>query len=366
MKLAMVCSWLNQYGGAERVLQVLHGMYPQAPVYTSIYLPEALPETFRSWDVRPTFLNRVPLARRYPSLFLESFPLAFESLDLRGFDVVISVTSAFAHGVITSPRTQHVCYCLTPARFLWDHTRYIERERIGRMTRWLLAPRLVKLRQWDQIAAGRVDQFVAISRTVQARIAKYYRRESQIVYPPVALGDQGGVSEREPFYLVVSRLVPYKRIDLAVRAFTELGLPLRVAGDGRDRRALERIAGSNVSFLGYVDEATKRRLMQRCRALIFPGEEDFGLTPVEAMAAGAPVIAYSRGGACETLVDGETGVLFKEPTVASLVEAVERFERMAFDRERLVTQARRFEASVFEERMGELLEAAYRRARREP
>jgi len=154
MKLAMVCSWLNQYGGAERVLQVLHGMYPQAPVYTSIYLPEALPETFRSWDVRPTFLNRVPLARRYPSLFLE----------------VISITSAFAHGVITSPRTQHVCYCLTPARFLWDcycltparflwdHTRYMERERIGRMTRWLLAPRLVKLRQWDQIAAGRVDQ----------------------------------------------------------------------------------------------------------------------------------------------------------------------------------------------------------------
>ncbi|MGC9359648.1 MAG: glycosyltransferase [Anaerolineae bacterium] len=366
MKLAIVCSWLNQYGGAERVLEVLHSMYPEAPVYTSIYLPKALPEAFRSWDIRPSFLNRVPLARRYPSLFLGSFPLAFESLDLRGFDVVVSVTSAFAHGVITSPRTQHVCYCLTPARFLWDHAQYVEREQLGGLMRSLLAPRLIKLRQWDRLAAGRVDQFVAISHTVQARIAKYYRRESQIIYPPVALPTRCQDTEPEPFYLVVSRLVPYKRIDLAVRAFTQLGLPLRVVGDGRDRRALERIAGENVRFLGYVDEPTKQRLMQQCRALIFPGEEDFGLTPVEAMAAGTPVIAYGRGGARDTLVDGETGVFFREPTVASLIEAVQRFEGLTFDHERLLAQAQRFDVSVFEERMGRLLRVAFQKAKSQP
>jgi len=366
LKLAIVCSWLNQYGGAERVLEVLHRMYPDAPIYTSIYVPQALPEAFRSWDIRPSFLNRVPLARYHPSLFLGSFPLAFESLDLRGFDVVLSVTSAFAHGVITSPCTQHVCYCLTPARFLWDHTRYVERERLGSLMRGLLAPRLTRLRQWDQLAAHRVDQFVAISRTVQARIAKYYRRDSLIVYPPVALGTPGKVAESERFYLVVSRLVPYKRIDLAVRAFTKLGLPLRVVGDGRDRRALEHIAGENVTFLGYVDEASKQQLMQRCQALIFPGEEDFGLTPVEAMAAGTPVIAYGRGGACETLVDGETGVFFHEPTATSLVEAVQRFEDLAFDRKRLCAQAQRFDVSVFTERMAHLLEEAFRKAKSQP
>jgi glycosyltransferase involved in cell wall biosynthesis len=366
VKLAIVCSWLNQYGGAERVLEVLHRMYPDAPVYTSIHVPEALPEAFRSWDIRPSFLNRVALARRHPSLFLRSFPVAFESMDLRGFDVVLSVTSAFAHGVITSPCTQHVCYCLTPARFLWDHTRYVERERLSSVMRGLLAPRLTKLRQWDQLAADRVDQFIAISRTVQARIAKYYRHESRIIYPPVPLGPPGDVSESEPFYLVVSRLVPYKRIDLAVRAFTQLGMPLRVVGDGRDRRALERIAGDNVTFLGYVDEPTKHRLMQQCRALIFPGEEDFGLTPVEAMATGTPVIAYGRGGACDTLVDGETGVFFEQPTVASLVDAVQKFEGLTFDRERLLAQAQRFDVSVFEERMHELLEAAFQKATNQP
>ncbi len=365
MKLAIVCSWLNQYGGAERVLEVLHGIYPDAPLYTSIYCPDRLPELFRQWDVRVSPLDRVPLARRHPGLFLGSFPQAFESLDLRGFDVVLSVTSAFAHGVITPARTRHVCYCLTPTRFLWDYHGYVERERLGKVARTLLAPRLVRLRQWDQLAAGRVDRFVAISRTVQERIAKYYRRESEIIYPPVAVDATIEPAEPSDYYLVVSRLVPYKRIDLAVRAFSELGLPLVVVGDGRDRPALERVAGSTVSFRGYVDETTKDDLMQRCRALVFPGEEDFGLTPVEAMALGRPVIAYGSGGSRDTLIGGETGVFFDEPTVESLKAAVRRFEGMRFEGRRLVEHARKFDVAVFRERITTALEAAAEEARRQ-
>jgi len=358
VRLAIVCSWLNQYGGAERVLEVLHGLFPDAPFYTSIYRPERLPAHFRQWDIRVSPLDRVPLARQHPGLFLGSFPQAFESMDLRGFDVILSVTSAFAHGVITSARARHVCYCLTPTRFLWDYHGYVERERLGKVARTLLAPRLVRLRQWDQLAAGRVDRFVAISRTVQERIAKYYRRDSDIIYPPVAVDADVQPAEPADYYLVVSRLVPYKRIDLAVRAFTELGKPLVVVGDGRDRRALEQVAGSSVTFRGYVDEATKRDLMRRCRALVFPGEEDFGLTPVEAMALGRPVIAYGRGGSRDTLVDGATGVFFDEPTIESLKKAVQRFEGISFDGRRLIEHAQRFDQAVFGERIAAVLEKA--------
>jgi glycosyltransferase involved in cell wall biosynthesis len=242
MKLAIVCSWLNQYGGAERVLEVVHDMYPQAPIYTSIYRPRALPEHYRSWDIRPSFLNRLPLIRRFHQVYLPFYPLAFESLDLRGYDVVFSLTSAFGHGVITPAETRHVCYCLTPARFLWNYHSYIEREGLGRLARLGLAPFLKSLRQWDRQAADRVDEFIAISRTVQRRIAKYYRREAQIIYPPVDTARFAIEREPEEYFLVVSRLVPYKRIDLAVRAFNELGLPLRIIGEGRDRAALQAIA----------------------------------------------------------------------------------------------------------------------------
>ena len=363
MKLAIVCSWLNQYGGAERVLKVVHDMCPQAPVYTSIYRPGALPDAYRLWDIRPSFLNRLPLIKRWHQPFLPLYPLGFESLDLRGYDVVLSLTSAFAHGVITPAETQHVCYCLTPARFLWNYHAYVEREGIGRLTRLALLPFLKSLRQWDRAAADRVDQFVAISRTVQRRIKKAYRRDSEIIYPPVNVEATVSPEEPEDYFLIVSRLVPYKRIDLAVQAFNRLGLPLRIIGDGRDRRALEAMAKPNIRFLGHLaDDAAVRAQMARCRAFLFPGEEDFGIAPLEAMAAGRPVIAYGAGGALDTIEEGETGIYFREPTPESLIEAVQRLEDDAFDPATLRRHAQRFGEDVFRERLGATIERAYVRS----
>jgi glycosyltransferase involved in cell wall biosynthesis len=362
VKLAIVCSWLNQYGGAERVLEVLHDMYPQAPIYTSIYRPQALPERYRHWDIRTTFLDRLPLARRKHQLYLPLYPLAFESLDLRGYDVVLSLTSAFGHGVITPAETTHVCYCLTPARFLWSYHTYIEREGVGRLTRLALAPFLKSLRQWDLAAASRVDAFLAISRTVQRRIAKVYRRTSSLISPPVntALGAVPAAPDQPhgDYFLVVSRLVPYKRIDLAVRALNELGLPLRIIGEGRDRAALQALAKPNIQFLGYLPDAEARAQMAHCRAFLFPGEEDFGIAPLEAMAAGRPVIAYAAGGALDTLAEGSTGVFFREATPASLAAAVRDFQTRSFDPATLRAHAQQFDTAVFQRQMAAVLERA--------
>jgi len=336
-------------------------MYPQAPIYTSIYWPKALPQQYRDWDIRPSFLNRLPLIKRRHQPFLPLYPLAFESFDLRGYQVVLSVTSAFAHGVNTPPEAQHVCYCLTPARFLWDYARYVEREGLGRLSRLALPPLLGRLRLWDRAAADRVDQFVAISSTVQRRIAKHYGRESLVIHPPVqprrVYPDRGP----EDYYLIVSRLVPYKRIDLAVQAFNRLELPLRIVGEGRDRAALEAIAGPSVRFLGFLSDAEVGEQMARCRALVFPGEEDFGLTPLEAMAAGRPVIAYGAGGALDTIVEGESGVFFHQPTPEALAEAVRRLDECDFCPESLRRHAQRFDASRFAQELGEVLERACER-----
>ncbi|MGI6368315.1 MAG: glycosyltransferase [Anaerolineae bacterium] len=362
MKLAIVFSWLNQYGGAERVLEVLHDMYPSAPIYTSLYRPGALPEAYRSWDIRTSFLDRMPMSHRKHQLYLPWYPQAFESFDLRGYDAVLSLTSGFGHGVITPSNTAHLCYCLTPARFLWNYHAYIEREGVGTLARLGLRPVLHQLRQWDRLAADRVDQFVAISRTVQKRIQKVYRRESTIIYPPVAT--QPSEQVPEDYYLVVSRLIPYKRIDLAVKAFNQLGLPLRIIGDGRDRAMLAQMAEENVQLLGYVgSDAEVRGQMARCRALLFPGEEDFGLTPVEAMSAGRPVIAFAAGGALDTVIEGETGVFFYEATPESLAEAVRRFETMSFSPSVLHAHAEQFGIPRFQRELDAALEALVRRVR---
>ncbi|MCE5257526.1 MAG: glycosyltransferase [Chloroflexi bacterium] len=356
MRLAIICSFLNQYGGAERVLEVLHRMYPDAPFYTSVYRPEAFPETDRGWDVRTSFVNRLPMAKRRPQLYLAQYPQAFESFDLRAFDTVLSVTSSFAHGVITSSETRHICYCLTPTRFLWNYPAYIEREGIGRLARAVLQRSLKHLRMWDRLAADRVDEFVAISRTVQQRIAKIYRRDSTILYPPVQIGKLESPQEPEDYYLIVSRLIPYKRIDLAVEAFNRLGLPLYIAGEGRDKQKLQAMAKPNIRFLGYCSDDEKRRLMARCRAFIFPGEEDFGLAPLEAMAMGRPVIAYAAGGALDTVLDKQTGAFFTEPTPGSLAQAVTTLDTASFDPPAIQQHALQFDESVFSAGLRAILE----------
>ncbi len=337
------------------MLEVLHEMYPGAPVYTSMFEPAAMPPAYRSWDIRTSFMQRLPLVRRHHQFFLPLYPLAFEHFDLRDYDVVISNTSGFAHGVITRPETCHICYCLTPARFLWNYADYASNEEIGRRFRGLLEPLIAGLRVWDALATQRVDHFVAISRAVAARISKYYRRDSTIICPPIDTGAYRLSDGHDDFFLVVSRLVPYKRIELAVQACSRLQLPLKVVGDGRYRQTLERLAGHTVEFLGRVDDLTLKELYRRCRALIFPGEEDFGLTPLEAQASGRPVIAFAGGGALETVVEGVTGAFFGEPTVESLVEVLLNFREGDYEPWRIREHASCYDITAFKDQLAELV-----------
>lgn len=351
MKVALVHDWLNQYGGAERVLEVLHDQFPEAPVYTSMYEPTAMPASYRRWDIRTSFMQRLPLVKRRHQPFMALYPLAFESFDLTGYDLVISNASAFCRGVITSPATRHVCYCLTPTRFVWNYHDYTREESVGGFARRVLPLVLGPLRVWDRLSADRVDDFVAISDAVAGRIAKYYRRPSIVIHPPVDCASYQVAPETADFFLIISRLVPYKRVDLAVRAFNDLGLPLVIAGDGRDRARLEKMAQPNVRFLGRVSETDLRDLYGRCRAFIFPGEEDFGLTPVEAQASGRPVIAYAAGGALDTVAPGKTGLFFHQRHPDSLAEAVRGFAEADFDPQAIRAQALRFDTPAFRERL---------------
>ena len=358
MRVALVHDWLNQMGGAENVLKVLAEMFPRAPIYTSIYAPQRVAPFFRSLDIRVSWMNRLPGVASHHLWYLPFYPLAFESFDLSEYDLVISNKSAFAHSVITPPQTVHISYCLTPTRFLWQYHAYRRREGIGRVANALLQPILTWQRQFDRLAADRVDHFVAISREVQARIRKFYRRDSTVIHPPV--DTQRFVPTSDPpqdYYLVVSRLIPYKRVDLAVAACTRLGVPLIVVGDGRDRKALERMAGPTVQFLGWVEEDTLVRLMQRARAFIFPGLEDFGIAPVEAMACGRPVIAYAGGGALDTVVPGETGEFFYQQTPEALAAVLQDFDPGRYDPLACRARAEMFDTRLFRARFRAFVDA---------
>jgi glycosyltransferase involved in cell wall biosynthesis len=352
LKVAIVHDWLNQTGGAERVLEALKELFPDAPVYTSMYGAELMPAAYRSWDIRTSFMQRLPGVTRHHQWYLMLYPLAFEGFDFTGYDLVISNKSAFCHGIITPPEALHVCYCLTPTRFVWMYDAYRQREGIGRFSDAILRLLIPWLRLWDQAAAQRVDQFLAISRTVQQRIRKFYRRDSEIIYPPVDT-DRFRPAGRPPgdYFLIVSRLIPYKRIDLAVEAFTRLGLPLWIAGDGRDRAVLERRAGPNVRFLGRVSDDEKVSLLQDCRAFVFPGLEDFGIAPLEAMACGRPVIAYAGGGALDSVIEGKTGLFFHEQMAEALARAVQSFKAADFDPADCRAQAERFSRPIFQQQL---------------
>ena len=359
MKIALAHDYLNQYGGAERVLEQLHSYYPDAPIYTSMYDPKVMPAEYRSWDIRTSFMQRLPLITTQHQAYLMAYPIAFESFDLGGYDVVISNSSAFCKGVVTGPNTLHISYCLTPMRWVWRYRDYVERERLGGLARMVLPPLIHYLRVWDAGASSRVDRYIAISTAVAARIRKYYRRESVIIPPPVDT-EQFALSRTSgDYYLTVARLAPYRRIDLIVEAFRELGLPVKIVGIGRDRARLEARATPNIEFLGRVDDETLADLYANCRGYLFPGEEDFGIAPVEAQAVGKPVVAYAAGGSLDTVLDGETGVLFPHQTPKDLADAVRRLETLSFDPERIRRNAERFSVSVFRERFTSYVEQAY-------
>ncbi len=358
MRLALVHDWLNQLGGAENVLEAMAGLYPDAPIYTSMYAPDRMPDVYRSWDIRVTWMDRLPGIHRYQQPYFPLYPRAFGALDLSDYDVILSNKSGFCHGVMSGDAL-HICYCLAPTRYVWQFDAYAARERITAGMAAIIRPVISQLRRWDYEAAQRVDYFVAISSDIQQRIAHFYNSESTIIYPPVDTQRYQPNATHEDYFLVVSRLIPYKRIDLAVRACTELDLPLVVAGDGRDRSRLEAIAGPTVKFLGRVPDADLPDLLARCRAFLFPGMEDFGIAPVEAQAAGRPVIAFRGGGALDTVIEGTTGVFFEHQTVADLKDVLQEFDAEAFETADCVENAKLFDAAVFHRKLAAFIEARY-------
>ena len=360
MRLALVHDWLNQVGGAEDVLAELVGLYPDAPIHTSIYwrANPKLPAAWRTWNVRPLWLDRLPGIHAHHQPYLPLYPVGFGGLTLSGYDAVLSNKSGFCHGVHVAPGTPHICYCLAPTRYVWQFESYAARERLGSALRRAIRPVLGALRRWDYAAAQRVDHFVAISTDIKARIKRYYGRDSALIYPPVDAAERFTPSNRtDDYYLIVSRLIPYKRIDLAVAACTRLGLPLVIAGTGRDRERLEAMAGPTVSFVGYVADADLPDLMARCRAFIFPGLEDFGIAPVQAQAAGRPVIAFRGGGALDTVLPGVTGEFFDTQTVESLAAVLEIFDAARYSPAAIRAHALKFDASVFRAQLSALVEA---------
>lgn len=356
MKIAFVYDRINKYGGAERVLEALHSIWPDAPLYTAVYDKKRAPWA-NIFTIRTTFLNNIPFAKHTHELFPWATPLAFESLSFDEFEVVISITSAEAKGIITKPGTLHICYCLTPTRYVWSgFDDYIKRPGLGifgKIAGYVLHRNIKKFREDDKILAERPDIYIAISELVKKRIETYYKRQvDAVIYPPspnivpekrIKLPNQ-----KEQYYLTVARLVGYKRVDIVVRAFTKLGYPLVVIGDGWEKSNLKKHAGQNIRFVG--NSLTDEELAgyyKSSRAFVFAGVEDFGLVSVEAQSYGTPVIAYRESGMAETVIDGKTGLLFDLQTPESLMHAVQKSETMIFHSDDCKHNAEKFALARF-------------------
>jgi glycosyltransferase involved in cell wall biosynthesis len=353
MKVALVHDYLNQYGGAERVLEAIADLFPGAPIYTSIYDKELMRGKFEGHEIRTSFMQRFPGVLRRHQAYVLAYSFAFESFDLREYDLVISSSSAWAKGVITRPETLHICYCHAPMRFAWDTKDYARRENMNRLAKIGLPLVMGYVRLWDVSSAARPNYYVANSQTIAQRIRDYWGRDASVINPPVEVEQiECNTGPREDFYLMAARLMPYKRLDIGVQAFRELDLPLKIVGTGRDMKNLKEMAGPKTEFLGYVSDEELRKLFGRCRAFVQTGAEDFGITQIEAMAGGAPVIAIRQNGPAEVNLEGVTGLFFDEQVPGSLVETVRRFEARLpqFDVARIRRHAETFSRDVFNRR----------------
>lgn len=363
MKIAITHDYLNQYGGAERWLEAVHEIWPDAPIYTSIYAEEKM----RGWGFKSqgmkivsSYMQKLPLLNVLPRYYFTLFyPFAFRSFNFNDYDVVLSSASYAAKDIRKPKGTIHISYIHTPPRFLYGYDQETNVSRMNLLEKILSKVWKIYLRKRDQKSSKSIDYFIANSTTVKSRIREVYGREAVVIYPPVETSRFAGETTDKGYFLIVSRLGEYKKVDLVVKAFNELGLPLKVVGDGPQLSYLKEIAQSNVEVLGRLPDQETVELLLSCRGFIFPTEEDFGIAPVEAMAAGKPVLAFGRGGATETVIDGKTGTFFKEQTVESLVTAVKIFDPNKYLPEDCRARAREFDKEIFKDKISSFVQLAY-------
>lgn len=354
MQVALVHDWLTGMRGGEKALEVLCELHPDADIHTLFYRPGAVSPAIERHRIVTSLVQWLPMAGRHYRRYLPIFPFVVEQFDLDRYDLVISSSHCVAKSAVAPGRARHLCYCFSPMRYAWDQfDAYFGPDRVGAAaSRWFYRPVLARIARWDAATAARVDRFVAISRHVAGRIRRYYNRESAIVYPPVdTVFYHPAAVPPESHFLIVSALVPYKRIDLAIDACRQAGVTLRIVGDGPDREALERRAGGHAEFTGWLSDERIRDEYRRALAVLLPGEEDFGIVPLEAQACGRPVVALGRGGARETVLDGETGILFDRPDAGGLAAALERVTAVRFDGDRIRRHAEQFSRERHMEQM---------------
>ncbi|MFH1745215.1 MAG: glycosyltransferase [bacterium] len=362
MKVALIHDHLAQDGGAEQVLKVFMELFPDAPIYTLLYEKKNVDKNYSGRKIETSIIQRLPGGVKFYKWYMPLMPMAVEFFDLSNYDLVLSDASAFAKGVITSTETLHICYCHTPTRYVWDYThKYINELRHNKFIKKIISLILNYIRMWDKAAADRVDVYIANSRNIQKRITKYYKRDSTVIYPPVNLRLFKVNENVRDYFLIGGRLAPYKRIDIVIEAFKKLNLKLKVYGDGTDLKRLERIAGEdgNIEFLGRVSDEGKAKLYSECQAFINPQDEDFGITAVEAMASGRPVIAFKKGGALETVIPEKTGIFFKEQTVDSIIKAVGEFKNTKFNPQEIRAHAEKFGVERFKKEIREFIGREY-------
>ena len=361
MKIAIVTDWLTNYGGAESVISAFHDLYPHAPIYTTIYRPKEMRELGNLKNIHTTWLDKIPFVKH--QWLLGQMPMAVEMMNLDEYDVVLSSCHSVSKGVITKPSTLHICYCHTPMRYAWESWDFETRlKKFPKILHPLIRRQIKKIREWDYVAAQRVDLYLANSTYTASQIKKYYDRDSEVIYPPVHSDKFEPIKKpTEDFYLAVGRLIPYKKFDLIVETFNKLGLPVKIAGVGPDYDKIRRLAKNNVEILGHVNEKDLADLYANCKAFIFPQMEDAGIVPLEAMAAGRPVIAYNKGGSLDTMIDGKTGVLFEEQTVTSLSAAIKKFESMTFDSDFICKHAGQFDVEIFKNKIKKYVEKEWKK-----
>jgi glycosyltransferase involved in cell wall biosynthesis len=361
MKIALVHDYLVQYGGAERVLECFAELFPYAPIYTLVYDKDTMHGVFSNKDIRTSYLQRFPFARKKHRLFPPLMPMGIEQFDFSQYDIVLSDSSSFAKGIITGPRTLHICYMHTPMRYAWDDCqKYTQDFYFPDFIKRIVPFAMNYIRLWDKVSAERPDRLIANSQFVAKRIEKYYRRESTVMHPPVSVADFFVSKEHEGYYLMVGRLIAYKRHDVAIEAFNRLKLPLKIIGRGPEMKRLRRLAGPMIEFLGRVDDKELSGYYSRCKGFVFPQEEDFGIVAIEALASGRPLIAYRGGDIPEHMEEGKMGVFFDSQTPEAVLKAVQEFEKMSFDPEYIREKVLKFDREVFKKSVIEYIEKAVR------